>query len=341
MGGAIAARLAADAAWDVAVYDPSPAACERFAGSRARLLASRPRSPRGATTSSAACRCRRTSIASTRPAGSSMRWRPQRRGRAEHDRPVYRPPRRRRGRARGAAFVASPLGMGPRQAADGSCRSTSAERPPTLRAPPRCWRRSRRTATRSAASSKPTRRSSRSTTSAWRTSPCCSKVSGSERRPGSIRSCWCKLMQDGGARSFQSDVRLPWISREISPALRDRPGAEGHAARDRSRRPLPAPGATGAAALQHFSRRSGRASAGRYRRALEGRRSAGTRAPVTGLRERLDAGVAAGVGLTFATPQLVELCGRVGFHWALLDCEHGASRRRRSSTRASPPTRRG
>src|ERR1700736_778020 len=35
-------------------------------------------------------------------------------------------------------------------------------------------------------------------------------------------------------------------------------------------------------------------------------------------------GVAAGVGLTFATPQLVELCGRVGFHWALIDCEHGA-----------------
>ena len=43
-----------------------------------------------------------------------------------------------------------------------------------------------------------------------------------------------------------------------------------------------------------------------------------------GLRERLQSGVAAGVGLTFATPQLVELCGRVGLHWALLDCEHGA-----------------
>ena len=43
-----------------------------------------------------------------------------------------------------------------------------------------------------------------------------------------------------------------------------------------------------------------------------------------GLRERMRAGVAAGVGLTFATPQLVELCGRVGFHWALIDCEHGA-----------------
>jgi 4-hydroxy-2-oxoheptanedioate aldolase len=42
------------------------------------------------------------------------------------------------------------------------------------------------------------------------------------------------------------------------------------------------------------------------------------------LRERLHAGVAAGVGLTFATPQLVELCGRAGFHWALIDCEHGA-----------------
>jgi 4-hydroxy-2-oxoheptanedioate aldolase len=45
---------------------------------------------------------------------------------------------------------------------------------------------------------------------------------------------------------------------------------------------------------------------------------------VIGLRERLQSGVAAGVGLTFATPQLVELCARVGFHWALLDCEHGA-----------------
>jgi 2-keto-3-deoxy-L-rhamnonate aldolase RhmA len=45
---------------------------------------------------------------------------------------------------------------------------------------------------------------------------------------------------------------------------------------------------------------------------------------MTALRERLRAGVAAGVGLTFATPQLVELCGRAGFHWALIDCEHGA-----------------
>ena len=45
---------------------------------------------------------------------------------------------------------------------------------------------------------------------------------------------------------------------------------------------------------------------------------------MTTLRERLRGGVAAGVGLTFASPQLVELCGRVGFHWALIDCEHGA-----------------
>jgi 2-keto-3-deoxy-L-rhamnonate aldolase RhmA len=45
---------------------------------------------------------------------------------------------------------------------------------------------------------------------------------------------------------------------------------------------------------------------------------------MTTLREHLRAGVAAGVGLTFATPQLVELCGRAGFHWALIDCEHGA-----------------
>ena len=45
---------------------------------------------------------------------------------------------------------------------------------------------------------------------------------------------------------------------------------------------------------------------------------------MTSLRERLRTGVAAGVGLTFATPPLVELCGRVGFHWALIDCEHGA-----------------
>jgi len=44
---------------------------------------------------------------------------------------------------------------------------------------------------------------------------------------------------------------------------------------------------------------------------------------VSTLRARLQTGVAAGVGLTFATPQLVELCGRVGFHWALIDCEHG------------------
>ena len=42
------------------------------------------------------------------------------------------------------------------------------------------------------------------------------------------------------------------------------------------------------------------------------------------LRERMRTGVAAGVGLTFASPQLVELCGRVGFHWALIDLEHGA-----------------
>ncbi len=44
---------------------------------------------------------------------------------------------------------------------------------------------------------------------------------------------------------------------------------------------------------------------------------------MTTLRERLRDGVAAGVGLTFPTPQLVELCAHVGFHWALLDREHG------------------
>lgn len=44
------------------------------------------------------------------------------------------------------------------------------------------------------------------------------------------------------------------------------------------------------------------------------------------LREKLAAGgVAAGVGLNVMTPQLVEMLGYVGFDWALIDAEHGAT----------------
>jgi 3-hydroxyisobutyrate dehydrogenase len=74
----------------------------------------------------------------------------------------------------------------------------------------------------------------------------------------------CKLMQDGGARSFQSDVRLPWIiAGDFAPrfgidlAQKDMRLAIDLAAR------YHAPAATGAAALQHFSsaQRSGFGSA--------------------------------------------------------------------------------
>ncbi len=61
-------------------------------------------------------------------------------------------------------------------------------------------------------------------------------------------------MQDGGARSFQSDVRLPWIiAGDYTPrfgidlAQKDMRLAVDLAAR------YHAPAATGAAALQHFS----------------------------------------------------------------------------------------
>ncbi|MFN2459168.1 MAG: HpcH/HpaI aldolase/citrate lyase family protein [Candidatus Velthaea sp.] len=46
---------------------------------------------------------------------------------------------------------------------------------------------------------------------------------------------------------------------------------------------------------------------------------------MTKLRDALaNDGVAVGVGLPFATPQMVEIAGRIGFHWCLLDGEHGA-----------------
>ena len=67
----------------------------------------------------------------------------------------------------------------------------------------------------------------------------------------------CTLMQDGGARSFQSDVRLPWIiAGDYTPrfgidlAQKDMRLAIDLAAR------YHAPAATGAAALQHFSAHS-------------------------------------------------------------------------------------
>lgn len=44
------------------------------------------------------------------------------------------------------------------------------------------------------------------------------------------------------------------------------------------------------------------------------------------LREKLaSGGVASGIGLPFMTLQLVEMLGRIGFDWALIDGEHGAT----------------
>jgi 3-hydroxyisobutyrate dehydrogenase len=255
MGGAIAARIAGDAAWDVLVYDPSPQALSRFDGSRAHIAA---------TPGEIAERC--AYVVSSLPlpedvdrlysaAGIAGALRPET---VVVDLSTIDPFTGRRAagavQACGAAFVASPLGMGPRQAADGTLPLYLGGDTVALE----------RAAPVLDAISK-TQYVIGGVEQAYAAKLAINYVSmsnlavllegfGIGAAAGIDPDLLCKLMQDGGARSFQSDVRLPWIlAGDFAPrfgidlAQKDMRLAIDLAAR------YHAPAATGAAALQHFS----------------------------------------------------------------------------------------
>jgi len=255
MGGAIAARIAADPAWEVTVYDPSPQALSRFDGSRARIAA---------TPREIAERC--AFVVSSLPlpedvdrlystAGIAGSLRPET---VVVDLSTIDPFTGRRAAGAvescGAAFVASPLGMGPRQAADGTLPLYLGGAPVALE----------RAAPVLDAISK-TQYVIGGVEQAYAAKLAINYVSmsnlavllegfGIGAAAGIDRDLLCKLMQDGGARSFQSDVRLPWIlAGDFTPrfgidlAQKDMRLAIDLAAR------YHAPAATGSAALQHFS----------------------------------------------------------------------------------------
>jgi 3-hydroxyisobutyrate dehydrogenase len=265
MGGAIARRIADDPAWDVLVYDPSAEAVSRFDGSPARAA----RSER-----EIAERC--AFVVSSLPlpedvdrlysaAGIAGALRPET---VVVDLSTIDPFTGRRAagavEACGAAFVASPLGMGPRQAADGTLPLYLGGEPAALE----------RAALVLDAISK-TQYVIGGVEQAYAAKLAINYVSmsnlavllegfGIGAAAGVDPDLLCKLMQDGGARSFQSDVRLPWIlAGDFTPrfgidlAQKDMRLAIDLAAR------YHAPAATGAAALQHFSsaQRSGLGSA--------------------------------------------------------------------------------
>jgi 3-hydroxyisobutyrate dehydrogenase len=255
MGGAIAARIADDAAWDVTVYDPAPRALGRFAGSRARIAA---------TPAQIAERC--TFVVSSLPLPEDVDRLYSNGGiagvlRAQSvvvDLSTIDPFTGRRAadtvQACGAAFVASPLGMGPRQAADGTLplylggeRSALERAAPILDAIAK------------------TQFLIGGVEQAYAAKLAINYVSmsnlavllegfGIGTAAGIDPDLLCKLMQDGGARSFQSDVRLPWIlAADFAPrfgidlAQKDLRLAVELAAR------YHAPAATGAVALEHFT----------------------------------------------------------------------------------------
>jgi len=255
MGGAIARRIADDPAWQVLVYDPSAEALCRFDGSRARIAAA----PR-----EIAERC--AYVVSSLPlpedvdqlysaAGIGGALRPDS---VVVDLSTIDPYTGRRAadavEAAGAAFVASPLGMGPRQAADGTLPLYLGGDKGALE----------RAAAVLDAISK-TQYLIGGVEQAYAAKLAINYVSmsnlavllegfGIGAAAGIERELLCKLMQDGGARSFQSDVRLPWIiAGDYTPrfgidlAQKDMRLAIDLAAR------YHAPAATGAAALQHFS----------------------------------------------------------------------------------------
>jgi 3-hydroxyisobutyrate dehydrogenase len=255
MGGAIAKRIAEDASWDVLVYDPSGEALRRFDGTRAHAAAS----PR-----EIAERC--TYVVSSLPLPEDVDRLYTASGVAGAlgantvvvDLSTIDPYTGRRAadtiESAGAAFVASPLGMGPRQAADGTLPlyvgGTQAARE---RAAPIL----------DAIGAK--QYVIGGVEQAYAAKLAINYVSmsnlavllegfGIGTAAGIDPQLLCTLMQDGGARSFQSDVRLPWIiAGDYTPrfgidlAQKDMRLAIDLAAR------YHASAATGAAALQHFS----------------------------------------------------------------------------------------
>ncbi|MDB5072042.1 MAG: hgd [Candidatus Eremiobacteraeota bacterium] len=255
MGGAIARRIADDPAWEVLVYDPSPEALRRFNDSRARIAAS----PRELAECS-------TYVVSSLPLPEDVDRLYSEAGIANALRPdnvlvdlsTIDPYTGRRAadavEATGAAFVASPLGMGPRQAADGTLPLYLGGTNAALE----------RAAPVLDAISK-NQHVIGGVEQAYAAKLAINYVSmsnlavllegfGIGAAAGIDHDLLCKLMQDGGARSFQSDVRLPWIlAGDFTPrfgvdlAQKDMRLAIDLAAR------YHAPASTGAAALQHFS----------------------------------------------------------------------------------------
>jgi 3-hydroxyisobutyrate dehydrogenase len=255
MGGAIAARIATDVTWLVSVYDPSPEALSRFGGSRAQIAA---------TAREIAERC--DFVVSSLPLPEDVDrlysalgiTGALRAGAVVVDLSTIDPFTGRRAAdavaACGAVFVASPLGMGPRQAADGTLPLYLGGDPAALE----------RAAPLLDAIAK-TQYVIGGVEQAYAAKLAINYVSmsnlavllegfGIGSAAGIDPDLLCRLMQDGGARSFQSDVRLPWIlAGDFAPrfgvdlAQKDMRLAIDLAAR------YHAPAATGAAALQHFS----------------------------------------------------------------------------------------
>ena len=255
MGGAIAARIADDAAWDVMVYDPSSEALARFDGTRARVAA---------TPVEIAERCAYVVSSLPLPEDVDRLYSAAgiagalRRESVVVDLSTIDPYTGRRAadavEAAGGVFVASPLGMGPRQAADGTL---------PLYLGGSAAARERAAAVLDAIS--PHQYVIGGVEQAYAAKLAINYVSmsnlavllegfGIGMSAGIEPALLCTLMQEGGARSFQSDVRLPWIlAGDYTPrfgitlAQKDMRLAIDLAAR------YHAPAATGAAALQHFS----------------------------------------------------------------------------------------
>jgi 3-hydroxyisobutyrate dehydrogenase len=255
MGGAIAKRVAEDPSWDVLVYDPSAAALSRFDGTRARAAAS---------PGEIAERC--TYVVSSLPLPEDVDRLYSANGIAAAlsannvvvDLSTIDPYTGRRAagavESAGAAFVASPLGMGPRQAADGTLPlyvgGTQAAR-------------ERAAAVLDAIGTN--QYVIGGVEQAYAAKLAINYVSmsnlavllegfGIGTAAGIESDLLCKLMQDGGARSFQSDIRLPWIiAGDYTPRFGiDLAQKDMRLAIDLAGR-YHASAATGAAALQHFS----------------------------------------------------------------------------------------
>ena len=265
MGGAITLRVASDPAWNVFVFDPSEDARRRFDGSRAQVVAS---------AREIAERCEYIASSLPLPEHVDRLYSADGIGGAlHHDSVVVElstidPFTGRRAadvvEAAGAAFVASPLGMGPRQAADGTL--------------PLYVGGSENARARAAALLDVISKNQSvigGVEQAYAAKLAINYVSmsnlavllegfGIGTAAGIDAQLLCKLMQDGGARSFQSDVRLPWIlAGDYTPRFGiDLAHKDMRLAIDLAAR-YHAPAATGAAALQHFSSAQHRGLGGR------------------------------------------------------------------------------